>query len=286
MTAYDLAQQAMGRLMGAGSALMIFEASFYLNQPMSPEAIMAFAETFGGQLNRMAITDANLRSRSGRPDPGRMAEALAADFPPTHIQLFQKGKDGNNNVPERSLALTRLSIAEDEDRIFSLIANGPVEDEQTMAAAWWDLAGEAGAKAGNGYQLRWPIGDINYAMFAGSEPAVCTPTWEAFDASCHRFILDQASFLPVVEGKMLRNILRQNFMTASLAEAIKDGLQQSGLAIDGFVSCSQNRVVWTLPDPQSQRAIYAALHEMGLVWENDWLDLMAHRPTPSRFGTG
>ena len=94
---------------------MIFEASFYLNRPVSPEVIMAYAETFGGRLNRMTITDAKLRSRSSRPDPARMAQALAADFLPSQILLFQKGKDGNNNVPDYALELTRLSSAEESD---------------------------------------------------------------------------------------------------------------------------------------------------------------------------
>lgn len=263
---------------------MIFEASFYLNRPASLEMIMAFAETFGGRLNRMTITDARLRSRSWRPDPGRMADALAADFPPKHILLFQKGKDGNNNFPERTLQLIRLSAAEDEVSIFSLVANGPAEDEQAVAASWWALAAEAGAKVGHGYLQQWPILEIDYGMFAASVPEVRTPTWEAFNASCDRFALEQPSFAPTVEGQMLRNVLRQNFMTASLATAIKDGLKGAGLPTDGFAPCAQDRLVWTLPDPESQRAAHAALHSKGLVWENDWLDLAGYRPAPPRFG--
>lgn len=263
---------------------MIFEASFYLNRPVSPELIMAYAETFGGRLNRMTITDAYLRSRSWRPDPGRMAEALAADFLPAHILLFQKGKDENHSFPERTLQLIRKSDAEDEDRIFSLVANVPAEDEQAVAVSWWALAAESGAKAGHGYLQQWPILQINYGMFATSAPDVRTLTWEAFNASCDRLVFEQPSFSPVLEGTMLRNVLRQNFMTASLAEAVKDVLKEAGLPIDGFASSPGDRVVWTLPGPEAQRVAHGALHPKGLVWENDWFDLAGYRPVPPRSG--
>lgn len=258
---------------------MIFETSFYLDQPVSPEIIMAFAKTFDGRLNRMTITDANLKSRSSRPDQDKMVQALAADLPPRHIQLFQRGKDGNNNFPEYSLALISLSQVEEEDQIFSLIAYIPATDKDQLAADWWNLATEAGAKAGNGYLLHQPIRDINYGMFGSSVPNVRTPTWEAFDASCRRFIRDRPSFLPVVEGKMLRNVLRQNFMTTALAEAIKDTLCRSGLPVNGFAPFPQDRVIWTLPDSEMQRLAHDALHPERLVWENDWIDLAGYLPS-------
>uniref|UniRef100_A0A9E8CNK3 Uncharacterized protein n=1 Tax=Bosea sp. NBC_00436 TaxID=2969620 RepID=A0A9E8CNK3_9HYPH len=115
---------------------MTFEASFYLNRAVSPEVIMAFAETFGGRLNRMTITDASLRSRSWRPDPARIAQALDADFLPSQILLFQKGKDGNNNLPDYAMELTRLSSAEESDTIYLLSAQVPAEDEEELAADW------------------------------------------------------------------------------------------------------------------------------------------------------
>ena len=220
---------------------MIFEASFYLNQPVSLELIMTFAESVGGRLNRMTIADARLKSRSWRPGPGRMAEALAADFPPAHILLFQKGKDGNNNFPERSLMLNRLSAAEDRDHIFSLIANVPAEEEQVVAGSWWALAARTGAKAGHGYLQQWPILEINYGMFAASAPGVRTPTWEAFNASCDRLVFEPSSFSPVLEGTMLRNVLRQNFMTASLAETVRGALKEAGLPTDGFTPSPGDR---------------------------------------------
>ncbi|MGX5722959.1 hypothetical protein [Shinella zoogloeoides] len=263
---------------------MIFEASFYLDQPVPPDQIMTFAEAFGGRLNRMTITDARLRSKSWRPDPGRMADALAAEFPPAQILLFQKGKDGNNNFPECHLMLNRISAAEDRDHVFSLIANVPAEDEQSVAPGWWALAGEAGWKAGNGYLMQRPIRDINYGMFSTSVPVVRTETWTRFDDLCRDFRGDRASIEPVIEGRMLRNVLRQNFMTTSLAEAVRDALKKAGLPTDGFAPFPGDRVVWTLPDPESQRAAHGVLHRKGLVWENDWFDLAGYRPAPPRAG--
>ncbi|MCV2447578.1 hypothetical protein E3D03_009905 [Paracoccus sp. DMF] len=257
---------------------MIFEATFYIDHTVSSEVIMAFAQTFGGRLDRMTITDANLKSKSGKPDAEKIAQAPKAKYPPAHIQLFEKGKDGNNNFPLRSLMLARLSAADDKDSMFSLIAQIPAEDESLVAADWWRLAAGAGLNAGHAYLMQWPVREINYGMFAALTPDRPTQTWTDFDASCQRLMLEPDRFRPVLEGKMLRNVLPQNFMTDSLAETIKEKLRVTGLATDGFDSLPQNRAVWTLPGPEVQRMAHRILYREGLVWEIDWIDLAGYLP--------
>lgn len=264
---------------GKNEQPMIFEASFYMRTPLSAAQIMDFAATFDGRLDRMTITDANLKSKSGKPDAEKIAQALKAKYLPAHILLFEKGKDGNNNFPRRSLMLARLSAPEDKDGMFSLIAQVPAEDEPVVAADWWRLAAGTGLNAGHAYLMQWPVREINHGMFAALTPDRATQTWTEFDAACQRLMLEPESFHPVLDGKMLRNVLRDNFMPASLAGTVLDVLKAVGRPVDEVVAYGPDRVVWTLPDPESQRLAHDLLSRHGLIWERSWLDLAGYVPT-------
>lgn len=76
---------------------------------------------------------------------------------------------------------------------------------------------------------------------------------------------------------MLRNVLRYNFMPSSLADTVAEVLKQAGLPADGFSAYPKDRVVWSVPDPDAQRAAHDVLFQKGLVWEPVWIDLAAYR---------
>lgn len=241
---------------------------------------MAFAETFGGRLNRMTITDARLRSRSWRPDRDRISQAFDADYSPSLILLFERGRSGKENDAGCMLMLNRLSAAEDDEAIFTLVASIPAEEQSRVAADWWALAAGAGWKAGHGYLMQPPIRDIFYGGFSPTAPSKeRTETWKAFDAACVRRTLDPGSFRPVIEGRMLRNVLAQNFLTESLAKVVQERLSKAGRQCGEFASLASDRFLWTVPEIEEQKLAHAALHRLGLVWEPVWLDLASFTPT-------
>lgn len=259
---------------------MIFEASFYLNDPASAKLIMAFADTLGGRLNGMSITDTALRSRNSRPDLDKLTKALSDTSDVQHIILFQKGKDGNNNDPECYVQLARLSATPESEEVFSLAAAAPDDEQDKLAPLWWALAAKANINAGAGVLQNRPNTQINYGQLTGSRPRDPGPVWKAFDEACLRYMTDPISFKPVVKGDMLRNVLLHNFMTASLSLKVREVLDQAGLATDGFVDYPKDHVVWSVPDTQLQRAAHKALFDQGMVWEPVWLDLAAYIPAP------
>lgn len=258
---------------------MFYEVSFYLNHLSTPESIMDFAASFGKKLDWMVITDAELRSRSWRPAANRIETAFAAEYVPTHIYLYLREKNGNNNSPRFNLEWMRNSMPEApvKDMIIALVTNIPIENKAEIAKDWWRLAAGLGAATGNGYFLKpGARREINYGAFGAMSYFENKPIWMKLFRSSERFSRQKSSFLPVARGKMLRNVLRYNFMPPELAEEIESGLKKSGLPVEGFESQPTGHVVWTVPDLELQKAAHKALLALGLVWELDWMDLESY----------
>ncbi|QYG12139.1 MULTISPECIES: hypothetical protein [unclassified Microbacterium] len=255
---------------------MKFETCFYLDHPASADLIMAFAATFDGRLNKMLITDAHLKTRTWAPKQERIAQALTAEDPPVNIMLFEKGKDESSG-DSCYLQMTRWPSVSSGDDVFSLVVGAPTQDEKVLVTEWWHLASDAGLRSGNGYLQGTPSYDILYGMQGAPSPREPNDVWRSFSDTRQRYLKDPTSFHPVVQGKMLRNVLRYNFMPSSLADTVAEVLKQAGLPADGFSAYPKDRVVWSVPDPDAQRAAHDVLFQKGLVWEPVWIDLAAYR---------
>lgn len=257
---------------------MFFEASFAVPAHALAETLLAFAATFEGRIDRLSIVNADLRSREWAPKPERIAEILAYEEPVRMLSLFERRPAGEPNEPKRSVTSDRVPSMGDGPETHVIRVYGPEEEEPRLAPLWWQIATEAGFKAGNGYRIDSDRSGIYYSMMVANAVHGRDAIWEAFNRAADRHMRDAASFRPVVEGRMLRNVLRHNFMTAALAEEVRDILREAGLPEDGFVRYPPDRVVWTIEDTDTQRAAHSALHERGLVWEDDWLDLERSAP--------
>ncbi len=251
---------------------MRFGTCFLLKELPTAELLLAFAASFDGRLNRLQVMEQSEtgKTRTSAFRPEKVVAAMASEPPPWFVYLFPRGADRR---PAYDLGLSPLQF-HDGEPAYAVFAGVPGDEETLVADRWWRIAAEAGMLAGNGFLQPAPVDHLDYGTFyAGSPLGEKPPILQAWIDSTRRVRESRESFMAVVEGRMLRNVLRHNVMTTALADRVRATLGRAGLNVGVFVALPGERVIWTIEDTGEQQTAYAALCSEGLVWEAVWFDL-------------
>ena len=212
------------------------------------------------------------KTRTGAFRPEKVVAALETE-PLPWVYLFQKRAGVSTTHPGYDLEFSTQRFLEG-DPVYVLRAAVPGQEGASLAGRWWRIAAESGLLAGSGYAQSTPVDHLGYGTFYAGSPLGEKPRiLQDWIDSERRMRYERESFMPVVEGRILRNVLRHSLMTAVLAGRIRAALDRAGVSIGAFEALPGERVLWTIEDPGAQQDAYAVRSDEGLVWEHVWFDL-------------
>lgn len=228
------------------------------------------------RINATALLDDQLREQKPRFSRDAIAKFLMDREACEALSLlaFARVKGAENRIPLASIMLRR--VQSDVAPQLVLCTTAP---DDTILPAWLDAVG-----------TDWPVGDgavsqrINLDFDYGPviprgsfEP---TPEYNRFIRVLKCVTEQPGQFAMVARGALLRSVHPVMLMPAALFENVRPALDE---VVGETTHRGEQQVLWRIECAKERKQAFDQLHNAGLVFDPEFVDLPSYQPTSTTF---